>query len=139
MGLTKQEKWARNKKSFDQIIGDPYAFPDAIIGHYTELKSSSVIRIVDPDKQPVALNSSRPTAVDFFCDVDAAIEDGLATLQTRYPGRIELFSMFMNTYFYEVDPMFNQQDRNEIEQIVGNILRKRKISPIGRYFTSIRK
>jgi hypothetical protein len=139
MGLTKQEKWARNKGAFDEIIGDPYGFPEPIQGHYAILKNSSGVKVTKLDMTSGTNNSAQPNVMDFSCDVDNAIDDGIKTLQNRYPGRIELFNMFLNTYFYEVDPMFNQQDRAEIEQIIGNILRKRRISPVSRYFTAIRK
>jgi len=128
----RSEKWARNKKAFDEIIGDPYGL-EPIQGHYGSLKSRSSISIAGSEQlSPSPVNKARPSAVDFFCDVDACIEDGMSTM---YKGA---FDTFVNTYITETGPIFNQKERTKVEQLVGNILVERKIYPAARYFTTIK-
>ena len=79
--------------------------------------------------------------VDFFCDVEAAVEDGVKVFgrSWREPGQA-LF-VFTTTYITEDDKYytFNQRERAKIEQIIGRILIERNISPVRKYFTAIRR
>lgn len=119
--------------AFNEICGDPYSKPEPIQGHYSMLKSRSTISVVDGEqKSPSPVNRARPSAIDFFCDVDAAIEDAMSTL-----GK-DAFDTFLNTYVYEDGTTFNQRERAKVEQLVGNILVQRKIYPVARYFTTIK-
>jgi hypothetical protein len=131
----RSKKWARNKSAFDEVIGDPYAYPEPIQGHYAMLKSRSSISVAGADQSsPSPVNRARPTAVDFFVDVDGVIEDAMTTIGDN------AFDTFLNTYVYEDDSksVFNQKERAKIEQLVGNILVERKISPTTKYFTTIK-
>jgi len=138
------ELWSRNKNAFDQIIGDPYSKPEPIEGHYATLKSRSSIAIAAPKEtsSPEAVNEARPGIVDFFCDVEAAVQDGIKVFSRSWrEGYAEALFVFMTTYITEDDGYykFNQRERSKIEQIVGRIFVERNISPVRRYFTAIRR
>lgn len=130
----RSEKWHRNKMAFNEVIGDPYGFPEPIVGHYVEVQHKSSVSILDTSKQssPSPMNKARPSAVDFCVDVDKAIEDGMDT----YGEDLE---KFINTYIREEGYIFRQKERSKIEQIIGNILIQRRISPVAKYFTTIKQ
>jgi hypothetical protein len=133
--VTKAERARRNKEAFDQVIGDPYQV-EPVVGHYLALQSQSSIQVQDLDKpQAGSVNQARPNIMDFLIDVDAAVADGLDQIG------IQLGAKFNNTYRYEDDdkPKFTQDERAKLEQIIGRILIARSISPIGKYFQTIRK
>jgi hypothetical protein len=139
----KAELAAKYKSAFDEIIGDPFAFPEPIPGMYEELKKKSAITIVEPGKAgatPSPVNKAKPNHLDFFVDVEGSVQDGLLSYQLRTNYTFdELLVLFDNTYWIEDGTVFTQKERAEIEQIIGRILSARKISPAGRYFISIRK
>jgi hypothetical protein len=130
----RSERWHRNKMAFDSIIGDPYSKPDPIQGHYAMLKGRSTISIVGGEQQtsPSPVNRAKPSVIDFFVDVDAAVEDGMSTIEGG-------FTVFLNTYIYEDGKTFNQKERAKVEQLIGNILVERKIFPLTKYFTTIKQ
>ena len=132
------EKAARFKRAFDEVIGDPYAKPDPIEGHYSMLKSRSSLSIAEPDRKSKSpVNEARPSAVDFFIDVEAAIADGLEVWNT-FPLE-EAKTIFFDTYFFESGITLTQRERSEVEQAIGQILVYRGISPAAKYFTAIRQ
>jgi hypothetical protein len=136
VGLTKSERQARNSQAFREVIGNPYELTDdgePQQGHYSRLKNGSGVKTSTIDQMPGSSNPARPNALDFFIDVDAAIADGLNEIGSQ------LGQLFVNTYFFEIDPRFTQQERANIEQVIGALLRKRSISPVSKYFTTIRK
>jgi hypothetical protein len=133
----KAELAAKYKAAFDEVLGDPYAHPEPIEGHYSLLKSRSSLSVAEPQRDsPSPVNQARPNQLDFFCDVDSAVDDGLAVFQKHHPefGKA-LNVLFLGTYWFETGPMFNQKERAELEQYIGRILVARKISPVSRYFT----
>jgi hypothetical protein len=134
----KAEKAARFKRAFDEIIGDPYAQPDALEGQYSTLKNRSSVSIGEPDRKSKSpVNEARPSAVDFFIDVDSAVADGLEVW-----GHFHIVAakdMFYDTYFYEAGVILTQKERSEVEQVIGGILVDRGISPASKYFTAIRQ
>ena len=146
MGRKRSERWGRNKRAFDEIIGDPYAKPEPIQGQYAALKSRSSVPIANiKGSLAESKNSARPSPVDFFCDVEAAIKDGLETYYNG-PGYGDGYKdtfedTFINTYIAEDEnkSMFGQQIRSKLEQIIGRILIERGISPASKYFIAIRK
>lgn len=139
----KAERAARNKRAFDEIIGDPYAYPEPIQGHYAMLKCRSSMAIGQSESKTASpVNQARPNAVDFFCDVEAAIRDGLEVFNREdlAPSPIaKLLDIFDNTYILESGVIFVQVDRAKLEQLIGNILVARHISPAAKYFTTIKK
>ena len=141
MGRKRSERWGRNKRAFDEIIGDPYAKPESIQGEYSILKTKSSVPIANiKGSLAESKNPARPSPVDFFCDVEAAVKDGLDTYTTEcIGGRYE--NKFINTYIIEDSnyEIFNQKERARLEQIIGKILIERGISPASKYFIAIRK
>lgn len=142
----KSERYMYNKAAFDEICGDPYAIPEPISGHYAELKSRSSISIMDSieERSPSPVNQAKPNHVDFFCDVEAAIQDGLETYAREYlfqPNVNDIFNTFLNTYVYEAGKewCFSQKERADVEQIIGQIFRNRGIFPVSKYFTTIKQ
>ncbi len=132
----KSERWSRNKRAFNEVIGDPYALHEPIEGHYSMLKGRSTIMIAGGEtKSPSPVNQARPNVIDFIIDVDACVEDGMSTMDDV------ALRIFIDTYITE-DPdavKFDQNQRNKVEQLIGNILVERKIYPVTKYFTTIRK
>lgn len=140
----KSERAAKNKKAFNEIIGDPYAYPEPIEGHYSTLRNSSGVRVagLEYPTSSSPVNGARPNVVDFFCDVDAAIRDGLEVFNKNdlAPSPLEkLDEIFQNTYVTEIGMRFSQQDRAVLEQHIGRILVARHISPTSKYFTTIKQ
>lgn len=137
------ERAARNKKSFDDVIGDPFSKPEPIEGHYTMLKSRSSLAIAEPERKAASpQNPARPNAVDFFCDVEAAVRDGLEIFSRTWREELRQCEFIFETTYFTEDQhyyQFTQKERAELEQIIGNILVARSISPVSKYFTTIRQ
>lgn len=143
---TKSELVARNKAAFDEVIGDPYAYPEPLSGHYYLLKQrSSITAAPTPDKMQAKgpANRARPSSVDFFCDVEAAIRDGLESYFKNIPLECEFSPLdgFIATYITEDDRVviYSQNERAGIEQAIGRLLVARKISPVTKYFTTVKQ
>ena len=140
--VQKVTKEAKNKRSFDEVIGDPYGWPEPIDGQYEMLKGRSSISIADPQGDvSCPVNRARPTTVDFVIDIESAVDDGLTAYAQENPeaGIGTLKYLFDNTYFLGSGQIFNQQERSKIEQIIGGILRERHISPVTKYFTIVKQ
>lgn len=138
----KPNKWHIYKKAFDDIIGDPYAWPEPVVGQYEELRGQSSIVIIDPEpKSGITLNPARPNSMDFFIDVDNAINDGLDIFGKTWREPNQVKFVFDNTYFMCDNEyyVFNQHERSELEQVIGRILVARSIAPAKKYFTTIKR
>lgn len=136
------EKAAKFKRAFDEIIGNPYSKPDPTEGHYSMLKSRSSLAIAEPErKAKTPVNEARPSAIDFFIDVDAAVADGLDVFGRTWREPDQVDFIFQSTYFTEDQKYyhFTQQERAEVEQAIGQLLVYRGISPAAKYFTAIRQ
>lgn len=138
INLNQRERIAANKRAFDEIIGDPYSKHD-IVGQYPTLRCNSAIKAVDNSQEGGGgtANPARPNVIDFVCDVECAVIDGLKSYR---PNRSieDLLAMFYETYLTNDVEYFNQQERAVIEQVIGKLLIARKISPVIRYFTALR-
>lgn len=133
---------AKNKQAFDDVVGDPYAYKEPIDGHYMMLKSRSSIMVAESEqKTKSASNQARPNPIDFFCDVESCVEDGLTVFVKREKTYTlsDIKEVFDNTYLLGTGDIFNQQERAKIEQDIGQILVARGISPVAKYFTSIKQ
>jgi len=148
MGKNKKNKKAKatraskNKKAFDDIIGDPYALGEPIDGQYSVLKSRSSVIISDAESSSHSpVNQARPNLMDFACDVEAAVRDGLEVFSETNMEEVLKMQRFYfdNTYLFGSGVIFNMQERNRLEQIIGNILLQRGISPVQKYFTTIKR
>ena len=138
-----EERAAKNKRAFDEVIGDPYAYPEPSEGHYSMLRCRSSLAIGEPvRKTPSPVNQARPTALDFFCDVENAVADGLEVFaKTWREGFDQVEFIFQTTYMTEDSNYyhFTQTERAQLEQIIGEILVGRGISPVPKYFTTIKQ
>ena len=134
---------AINKAAFDDVVGDPYGFPEIIDGHYMMLKNRNSISCGTAEqtsKSPV--NGARPSPIDFAIDVESAVSDGLevyAKHDTKKRTLKQLKELFDNTYLLGTGEAFDQKERAELEQHIGRILAKRSISPVAKYFTIIKQ
>lgn len=148
--MRQRERVAANKRAFDEIIGDPFSKED-IVGQYETLRSRGVVQAVDNAKvlehggsfSGKSANMAQPNVIDFICDVDQVVLDGLLKYSKTDSVSPLLLGRFWATYFdphimLEADK-FNQNERAEIEQIIGQLLIARRISPAVKYFTAIRK
>lgn len=127
-----RQSYALARQAFVEVFGDPYAQPESLTGHYQAYKSRGLLQAMknDFDQGKATRNPAQPNVVDFCCDVERV-------LSTLTPQELYKFQL---VYLEESD--LSALDRNErqyIEQRVGRKLRERGISPVRRYFTSIRR
>lgn len=133
--VRRNDRYAENKAAFDDVIGDPFGVPDPVDGQYSKFKQRSSIRVAnnDFDSGHATPNAARPSPLDFFCDVERAVEDALGEDRDQAVR-------FMETYIWQSsDNAFTPKERADIEQRVGTVLLKRKISPVTMYFKVIRR
>ena len=143
MARTKTEQFRLNQGSFEEVIGNPYAHPEPIVGHYVVLNTKSTIRTVGDSigLGQATLNSARPSPTDFIVDVEQAVRLGLVRY-TRGDKKAaaKLLQIFIATYITEEGvEIFDSRERRDIEQIIGRLLMERHISPVARYFRTIRR
>jgi len=140
--LTKSERFRKNKQAFTETIGDPFQI-EPIQGTYATFKAKSGLKVagVDIDAAPGSVNGARPCISDYFCDVEAAIKDGLDKFSKEFREPTQVEFIFATTYITEDTKycQFTQQERAKLEQIIGNLLVARGISPASKYFTTMRR
>ena len=138
--LKKAEKEFRdNARAFEAVIGNPFAYPESVQGHYTLLKTRSV-QAVDISSVAGTINEARPSTVDFAIDVDHAIEEGIRVYNKQDKSLFNSSLLkFIGTYLTEESVLFTQDERRKLEQIIGRLLRVRGIFPIVKYFTAVRQ
>lgn len=122
-----------NKIAFDDVIGDPFAKPEPIDGQYFLLARRSTINVMDNnfDLGKGTRNAAQPSVVDFYCDVDRVLTGALS---------VEEFDKFRDTYVTEVrTDALTPKERMQIEQRIGKLFRQRKLSPVSKYFKTIRQ
>lgn len=129
---TKHERFVDNKWAFDDVFGDPFTTPEPMSGHYQTLKSRGAVAAMKNnfDEGKATRNPAAPNIMDFFCDVEKVLSQHLTPDESV---------KFVHTYILEdQDQGFTQKERTDVEQRLGRVLRAKKISPVRRYFTSIR-
>jgi hypothetical protein len=122
-----------NKNAFNDVIGDPFA-KEPVEGHYITLNKRSSVRVAnnDFDIGKATRNTAQPNIMDFICDVERVISDHFE----NNPTRIEEFQA---TYITEERAdIYASKERTNIEQALGKLFRRRKISPVSKYFTTLR-
>lgn len=126
------EVFRANKLAFDDVLGDPAAIPEPIDGHYNTLRSRSSIKVArnNFDEGQATANPARPNVIDFTCDVDNVIGSVIKDKK--------LLHLFHQTYIFGSVEL-TQKERTVLEQEMGSIFRHRGISPVSRYFTTIRR
>lgn len=133
MNETGRERFAANKRAFDDVFGDPFAKPEPITGQYQALKSRGPVAAMKNnfDEGKSTRNPATPNIIDFFCDVERVAKRTLTAPE---------WDKFVDVYLYEDSEVgFTQKERSGIEQRLGRMFRANKISPISRYFTSTRR
>lgn len=140
MSRNKTEAFRLNKNAFDEVIGDPYGYEEKV-GHYIVLNTRSSIRVVNNlGLGRSAINPAHPSSVDFFCDVEKTIMLGLTRYARGDKDEVpKLLRTFIATYISEEGEIFDSRERRDIEQIIGRLLMERHISPVSRYFRTIRR
>lgn len=126
------EEFRQNKQAFEDVLGDPFAVPEPIDGHYNTLRSRSSIKVArnNFDEGQATANPARPNVIDFTCDVDRVI--------TTVISCKKVLQSFLNTYMFgELE--LNSKERTVYEQQMGRLFIERRISPVARYFTTIRR
>lgn len=132
VNTTRSEIFAANKQAFDDVFGNPFAKPEPFTGQYQILKGRGQIAAMQySDEGRATRNPAKPNLMDFFCDVENIITRNLDSVEQ---------AKFQATYIYESGPnQFTDKERSEVEQKLGRLLRARKISPVSRYFKTIRQ
>lgn len=129
-----RERFIDNKFAFDEVVGDPFAVPEPIDGHYYILKSRGPVAAMKNnfDEGKATVNPATPNPIDFFCDVERTIEDALEDPKT--------IGTFFDIYIDQSTEVgFDNEQRVDVEQKVGALFRKRHISPVSKYFRTTRK
>lgn len=127
-----RDRRAKNKKAFDEILGDPYS-EDNLEGWYNILKARSSIVTLAFDDTHGTSNPARPTPLDFFCDVEAVIHK---TIDDPI-----LLDKFIQTYIIGEIGLIETKQRAYLEQKIGSMFRSNKyrISPVKKYFIAVRQ
>lgn len=126
-------EFSYNKNAFDDVIGDPFA-PEPIEGHYSKLQKRSDVRVAvnDFDIGKATRNTAQPNIMDFVCDVERLVDAGLT-------GDVKKIRAFQKTYITEESVEFSTEERVTIEQSLGKLFRRYKLSPVSKYFQTIRQ
>ena len=126
-------RFQRNKAAFEEVFGNPFFKPEPLQGHYQGLLARSSIQPTDYTTEGIGTkNPCQPSLADFSCDIEAVIK----LVMLNNSG----YERFMKTYIYDDDAtLFDAKARQQIEQEIGAVLLKRKISPVLGYFRTERK
>lgn len=126
-------EYSINRSAFTDVLGDPFAQPEPLEGHYASLKKRSSIRVADNnfDSGKATRNTAQPSMTDFFCDVERTVTTSLDK---------ETAQKVVDTYIFEItEDAFTPKERAAIEQTLGKAFRRHKLSPVSKYFTTIRQ
>lgn len=122
-----------NTIAFADVLGDPFGKPEPIEGHYSSLKKRSSIRVAtnDFDSGKATRNTAQPSMTDFFCDVERIIT---TTLDKETAQKV------IDTYIFEItETALTTKERTAVEQKLGKAFRRNKLSPVSKYFQTIRQ
>lgn len=124
--------YAVAKQAFVDVFGDPYTQPEPMVGHYQTYKSRGLVQAMKNnfDEGKATRNPASPNVVDFYCDVERILETTLSA---------DELDKFWLAYIEEDLTALSDNERHSIELRIGRKLRERGISPVRRYFTSIRR
>lgn len=125
---------ARNKKAFDDVIGDALSDEDTRQGHYPRLRHRSLLQASRPNLDETAgrIIASKPNAIDFCVDVESVLTEVLG----NDPA---LLDDFLDTYITGDEESIknsniSQTERSYIEQRMGRLFLTRGLSPVAKYF-----
>lgn len=128
------ERYAEYKRAFDDVIGDPFAKPEPIMGHYTGMKNRSAIMVAKNNfgDGHATGNAARPNPIDFFCDVERTVEIAIDDKN--------VLIKFADTYIIEsTETAFTAQERMYLEMKIGKAFMDHGISPVSNYFKTVRQ
>lgn len=132
--IVTRDQAAINRGAFQEIFGDPFA-KEPVLGHYQESKKSTstlVAAKMDFDSGHATNNPARPSITDFFCDVERIAQIAL-------PDEASV-AKFSDTYINETSTTaYTLKERHELEQYIGRLFIAYGISPVSRYFRTVRK
>lgn len=120
------QRFADNKAAFDAIIGNTEEPGQYVLSRVR----NTIIAVQYNDGSATTRNPAAPSKADFCVDVDRAI---LAAIKSK-----KLLKKFVEHYIIGKD-VLSQAQQNGLEQQVGEKFRRRKIYPVGQYFTTIRR
>lgn len=129
-----RQRFLRNKNAFEEIFGDPFTQPDGVMGQYEALKakSSLIVALSTLEDNTATPNPARPNLIDFFCDVER-----IASIALKDE---EMERKFFETYLSQTTKKaFTHDERIKLEQRIGQLLLAYGISPVSRYFRTVRK
>ena len=111
---------ARNYKAFSGVLEA-----------YEMLKYKSDISAIDNSKDNAGTgNPSQPSPIDFICDVETTI--------LKILGDKKLLENLIRTYIFG-EELISKSRKPGYEQRIGALFITRRLWPINKYFTTIRK
>lgn len=121
----------KNRRAFQDVIGDPFDNADVEQGCYQRLKHRSLLSSKPNTGEGIGtVYPNRPNPVDFCVDVENVIED-------VFDGDPALFDKFIRVYIRQEDDSISLAEQSYIEQTLGRKFLARGLSPSGKYFTVI--
>lgn len=115
-----RERRALNHRAFTETI-------DA----YITLKSRSTISAVDVSNESGgAVNLAKPSALDFFCDIDN---------QIKIVVKDDMLPQFIERFIFGDELVMTLEQTNYFEQRIGQLFVSRGIWPTQKYFRVMRQ
>jgi hypothetical protein len=131
------ERRNRNRTAFVEVLGDPGEEKrniEPVDGWYQTFKTRGTIAAMrnNFDQSATSRNPAAPSVLDFFCDVESSIKAALTDE--------ELLNKFWKTFVTgeSTSEWLDPQLKDRLQQKIGRLFVKRRISPVHRYFISIR-
>jgi hypothetical protein len=123
-----------NRNAFVDVIGDPFAIPEPVQGNRDRLikRSSIMVATNDFDSGHATRNAAQPSQTDFICDIDRIIDIGFNS------DTIQIAKFYATYITEEADDLFTAKERQVIEQTLGKLFRKHSLSPVSKYFQTVR-
>lgn len=127
-----RERREMYRRAFVEIMGDPFAL-DEPEGFYNMFKSRGELAASknDFDTGRGVKNPAQPSMLDFFCDVEIIVEQVIK--DKRFLKR------FYGTYILGDKPSITSSEQQDLEQRIGRLFMEGKISPVAKYFRTIRR
>ena len=127
-----------NREAFDEIMGDPLG-ADEIDGYYNTMRHRSILSATRSNfgEGAATINAARPNAIDFVVDVEAVIMKVLGDDPKLLHNFIQ--SYIMGTTETLQKSLLTQTERGYLEQRLGRLFLAHGISPVIRYFTTVRR
>lgn len=132
------ERRNRNRNAFVEVLGDPGEEKrriEPVDGWYHTFKTKSTIAAMrnNFDQSATSRNPAAPSVLDFFCDVESIIKTAI----TEAKQLAEFWKTFVTGEEAEAE-WLTPSVKNRLQQKIGRLFIKRHISPVHKYFISIR-